>query len=60
MNSYVTGVVVVVDVFVPGTLRYELQKEVAGGPSFLRTLRAPVTFAQSARFSRSGAAVGWG
>ena len=58
MKTYVTGVNVVVDVLFPGTLRYELQKEVAGGPSFLRTLRAPVTFAQLARFAKSGAAVG--
>jgi len=47
LTDMVAGVDVVVNVFVPGTLRKELQKAVVGGPSFLRTLRAPLTFQQS-------------
>lgn len=57
----VAGVNVVVSVFVPAIFRYELQKLVAGGPSFLRTLRAPVTLEQSmARWSSCAAGVGSG
>ena len=54
--------VVVTKVFVPGILRYELQKAVAGGPRFLKTLRAPVIFAQVGwvRSSRYGPVVGSG
>jgi hypothetical protein len=42
--------VVVVPVF--GIFKYELQKEVAGGPIFFKQLRAPVIFAQFVRLSR--------
>lgn len=57
----VAGVNVVVAVLVPGILRKELQNVVPGGPTFLRTLRAPVTFEQSiARLSRCAAGVGSG
>jgi hypothetical protein len=57
----VAGVVVVVVILAPGTFRYERQNVVAGGPKFLRTARAPVTFAQSmARSSRLAAGVGSG
>ena len=42
-------------------MRNELQNEVAGVPTFLSTLKALVTFAQSsARFSRFTAGVGSG
>jgi hypothetical protein len=57
----VPGVVVVVVILLPGTFRYERQNVVAGVPKFLRTARAPVTFAQSmARSSRLAAGVGSG
>ena len=55
------GVIVVVDVFVPGTFRYDRQKVLAGGPIFFSTPRHPVNLEQSmARLSRFATAVGSG
>lgn len=61
-RSYTTmGVIVVVDVFVPGTFRYDRQKVLAGGPIFFSTPRHPVNLEQStARLSRFANAVGSG
>jgi hypothetical protein len=39
---------------VPGTFRYELQKDVAGGPKFLSTVRAKLTALQSTPFCNCG------
>jgi hypothetical protein len=47
LTNMVAGVIVAVSFLVPGTLRKELQKVVAGGPSFLRTLMASLIFEQS-------------
>lgn len=45
---------VVVRVVGPGMCRYELQKDVAGGPRALMTLRTTFTSLQLRRFSRTG------
>lgn len=39
-------------VLVAGIFKYELQKEVAGGPSFLSTVSARLTALQSTLFSK--------
>lgn len=47
------GVIVAVDtVLVAGIFKYELQKDVAGGPSFLSTVSARLTALQSTLFSK--------
>lgn len=41
-------------VLVAGTFKYELQKDVAGGPNFLSTVRAKLTALQSTTFGTWG------
>lgn len=59
MGVYLVGVAVILIVVVAGTLRYELQKDVAGAPSAFTTPRTPVTALQLTARAISSSP-GWG
>jgi hypothetical protein len=58
--AYCVGVIVARTVLVAGTLRYELQKDVAGAPKALIAPRTPVTALQlTARATKISLGLGW-